>query len=110
MFCKENGVETLADSIESNIAKPIYGLNANASMQILGTDTATYALEGKNYSHSCEAVLRLSPRPGLVFQARVPEGQVSIPQLLGMGDLPTEFFFRGKKITGFFGGYHIVIK
>ncbi len=70
--------------IQTKTVKPILDLANNSSVQVLAKDTATFTMEGIAYSSACEALLHLSPRPSLVFQAKVPDGKVSIPQMLGM--------------------------
>ena len=99
------GVRALPDMIQTKTVKPILDLANNSSVQVLAKDTATFTMEGIAYSSACEALLHLSPRPSLVFQAKVPDGKVSIPQMLGMIEPPKDFCFRGKEIAGFHGGY-----
>jgi len=87
------------------MVKPTLDLTNKSPVHILSHDTATFTIEGVAYSSACEALLRLSPRPSLVFQAKMPSDKISIPQMLGMVEPPKAFCFRGKEIAGFHGGY-----
>lgn len=99
------GVRALPEMIQTKMFKPILDPSNNSSAQVLAKDTATFTMEGIAYSSACEAILHLSPRPSLVFQAKVPSGKASIPQMLGLVEPPKDFCFRGKEIAGFHGGY-----